>query len=266
MSVRRVPNPLAIAGYLGPSTPTLDHLVRFLNSVSGTDKVLMFIQYFTKILVWHLQRTSPPRRLIDPKSPPATSLVTHLQNLAGPVSDFRILLRYYGLIPMIKFMAYLEHHQPASPLLLHLERVQNICNIIYYPLEHAYWLGAHNVIPLSERTTNKIAVWSCRFWAAYVALQFVHLAEEWRLANLKEQDIAQKAMDIDDKEQRRTEVLAVATMRKDIILNTITNAAYLPLTVHWSLENSTFPDIGVGICGTIAAICQLYATWQSTSM
>lgn len=41
MSVRRVPNPLAIAGYLGPSTPTLDHLVRFLNSVRGTDKVLM---------------------------------------------------------------------------------------------------------------------------------------------------------------------------------------------------------------------------------
>lgn len=128
---------------------------------------------------------------------------------------------------MIQYMAYLEHHQPASALLLHLERLQNLCNIIYYPLEHAYWLGAHNVIPLSERTTNKIAVWSCRFWAAYVALQFVHLAEEWRLVNLKEQDIAKRVMagDIDDKDQRRTAVLAVATARKDIILNTIINAA-----------------------------------------
>lgn len=34
-------NPLAVAKLLGPSNPKLDHLVRFLNSVRGTDKVLM---------------------------------------------------------------------------------------------------------------------------------------------------------------------------------------------------------------------------------
>lgn len=34
-------NPLAIAKHLGTSTPRLDHLLRFLNSVRGTDKVLM---------------------------------------------------------------------------------------------------------------------------------------------------------------------------------------------------------------------------------
>lgn len=34
-------NPLAIAKLLGPSNPKLDHLVRFLNTVRGTDKVLM---------------------------------------------------------------------------------------------------------------------------------------------------------------------------------------------------------------------------------
>lgn len=34
-------NPLAVAKLLGPSNPTLDHLVRFLNTVRGTDKVLM---------------------------------------------------------------------------------------------------------------------------------------------------------------------------------------------------------------------------------
>lgn len=36
-----VANPLAIAKLLGPSNPKLDHLIRFLNSVRGTDKVLM---------------------------------------------------------------------------------------------------------------------------------------------------------------------------------------------------------------------------------
>lgn len=34
-------NPLAVAKLLGPSNPKLDHLIRFLNSVRGTDKVLM---------------------------------------------------------------------------------------------------------------------------------------------------------------------------------------------------------------------------------
>lgn len=40
MSKERL-NPLAVAKLLGPSNPKLDHLVRFLNSVRGTDKVLM---------------------------------------------------------------------------------------------------------------------------------------------------------------------------------------------------------------------------------
>jgi hypothetical protein len=34
-------NPLAIAKLLGPSNPKMDHLIRFLNTVRGTDKVLM---------------------------------------------------------------------------------------------------------------------------------------------------------------------------------------------------------------------------------
>lgn len=38
---QEVTNPLAIAKLLGPSNPKLDHLIRFLNSVRGTDKVLM---------------------------------------------------------------------------------------------------------------------------------------------------------------------------------------------------------------------------------
>lgn len=38
-------NPLAVAKFLGPSNPKLDHLIRFLNSVRGTDKVLMVSQF-----------------------------------------------------------------------------------------------------------------------------------------------------------------------------------------------------------------------------
>jgi hypothetical protein len=48
-----------------------------------------------------------------------------------------------------------------------------------------------------------------------------------------------------------------------LALNTIINLAYFPLTIHWSFEKSSFPDIGVGICGTVAAVAQFYAAWKN---
>lgn len=44
---------------------------------------------------------------------------------------------------------------------------------------------------------------------------------------------------------------------------TIINASYFPLTVHWSLEKSSFPDVGVGIFGTIAALAQINLAWKA---
>ena len=49
-----------------------------------------------------------------------------------------------------------------------------------------------------------------------------------------------------------------------LTMNAIVNAAYFPLTIHWSLEKSSFPDLGVGICGTIAALTQFYMAWKDT--
>lgn len=63
----------------------LARVSRFLDSVRGTDKVLMFIQYASKLAIFQLVALNP-----------ASTLAPRLANLAEPVSDFRILLRYYG--------------------------------------------------------------------------------------------------------------------------------------------------------------------------
>ncbi|KAG0234105.1 hypothetical protein BGW41_001242 [Actinomortierella wolfii] len=249
-------------GKLFPQSKTLDHAVRFLSQVRGTDKFLMVIQYFSKIFVWwYLKRGRE-------------STAQRIRNLAGPISDFRILLRYYGLLPLVQWMQYVDSNPSPSPLLLFLDRLQNICNLIYYPLEHIYWLGAHEVIPISMQKTNTIAIWSCRFWAAYVVLQFVHLAEEYRLykqrlagirAQIKKADEQARASGVPvDKTVYKSELAALKAEKKGILINTIINTGYLPLTVHWSLENSTFPDVGVGIFGGIAAVAQFYVAWKST--
>ncbi|KAG0301356.1 hypothetical protein BGZ98_008427 [Dissophora globulifera] len=260
---KNAPSILAL-GKLFPPSQTLDQAVRFLSQVRGTDKTLMVVQYFSKIFIWYFVKRG------------RESTAQRIRNLSGPISDFRILLRYYGLLPLIQWMQYVDSdNSPSpSPLLLLLDRLQNICNLIYYPLEHIYWLGAHEIIPISMEKTNRIAIWSCRFWAAYVALQFVHLAEEYRLyktrlltieAQVKAADKkAKETGEPVDKSVYKTELAALRTEKKGIFINTIINTGYLPLTVHWSLEKSSFPDVGVGIFGGIAAVAQFYVTWKSS--
>ncbi|KAI9361452.1 peroxisomal biogenesis factor 11 [Pilaira anomala] len=256
---QEVVNPLAIAKLLGPSNPKLDHLIRFLNSVRGTDKVLMFIQYWSKIIIWFLQRRSP--------AGVAISLVKRIQNFSGPVSDFRILLRYYGLLPMVQYMNYLEYNQPPSKIALTIERLQNWANVIYYPLEHIYWLGAHQVIPISEEKTNKIGMWSCRFWASYVILEYGRLVEQYRNLKKRETRLLKriKAGDIEQHEDPEAEMASIKAERSSMIVNTCINTGYLPLTIHWSLEKSSFPDVLVGVFGGFASVFQIYAAWNAVA-
>ncbi|KAI8908637.1 hypothetical protein PhCBS80983_g03927 [Powellomyces hirtus] len=245
--------------------PTLDKLTRFLGSVRGTDKVLMLIQYVSKILIWHLQRTG----LSSPTSGNRAALITRILNLAGPVADTRILLRYSGLIPLLQWTLHSESSPAATAKQQFLIRAQNAVNFIYYPLEHAYWLGLHGVIPMTPKTRDTIGIWSCRFWAAYVVLYFAQLYDDHITLRQRERALLKKKVKVDDSNEAPhvsdvvAQVEALKAERKALTINSIINAAYFPLTVHWSLERSSFPDVGVGICGTIAAVAQLYTAWKA---
>jgi hypothetical protein len=63
----------------------LAKLCRYLDSVRGTDKTLMLVQYASKIIIWFVSKRD------------VNSLLgKRISNLVGPVADFRMLLRYYG--------------------------------------------------------------------------------------------------------------------------------------------------------------------------
>ncbi|CAG8480408.1 9887_t:CDS:2 [Paraglomus brasilianum] len=243
-------NPLALAALLQPS-PKLDRIVSFLNSVPGTDKVLMFIQYYSKIVIWFLIRLGKNK------------LAERVSNFANPVADFRILLRFYGLLPLVQWMIHIEHHPPPSTTLLFINRLQNLTMILYYPLEHIWWLAYHKVIDIAESKMNRIGIWSCRFWAAYVFLEFWALLQQWQLLKKKERGIVKK-VDAQEADILR-EHKAVQTEKEQIVRSTLINVGYLPLTIHWSLENSSFPDVGVGFFGTLAAVYQTIGCWKSTA-
>ncbi|CAG8507150.1 18859_t:CDS:2 [Acaulospora morrowiae] len=217
----RIVNPFALAGNFSPNQ-TLNRLLKFLNSVPGTDKVLMFVQYFSKIIIWFLSRVGKE------------SLAGRIANISSPVGDFRILLRYYGLLSLVQWMIHIEHHPPATSLLLNIERIQNLTMVLYYPLEHIYWLAAHKNWNLELSFLGGLRTTSI-------------------LASRSGMEVAQeKTARYDQKIER--------IWRESII-----NVGYLPLTVHWSIENSSFPDVGVGIFGTIAAFYQLRGAWKGTT-
>ncbi|ORY22995.1 hypothetical protein BCR33DRAFT_796725 [Rhizoclosmatium globosum] len=137
---------------------TLDKLCRFLSSVRGTDKVLMLYQYVAKILIVKLLA----RQKLGP--------CCETQELGGPRwrhSYPLAILRPDSPLPM-DYLLWLRN-PPSTPFLRLIYRLQNLANLFYYPLEHTYFLAYKGVINLSEETTNKIGIWSCRFWAAYVS-------------------------------------------------------------------------------------------------
>jgi hypothetical protein len=82
------------------------------------------VQYVAKILIHHLKKNNEK-----------SQLALRLSNLANPVSDFRILLRYYGLVPMLQWIIYSEANPSKNKNIQLLTRLQNVANACYYPLE-----------------------------------------------------------------------------------------------------------------------------------
>ena len=133
----------------------------------------------------------------------------------------------------------MERSSPPTRALLNIERLQGWSMLVYYPLEHLYYLRTHNIIPAtipslfhrSGKTTNlhvsKLAMWSCRAWAVYVLLQFVHLVEDRKLLLRREKHI-KKGKDVSAEEQE--------DLRRgwDAFWNElVSNTANLPLAIHW---------------------------------
>lgn len=234
------------------STSTFAHLCRFLNSFRGADKSLMFVQYYSKIWVTLLSSQNP-------------DISKRLKILSATISDMRILLRFFGLVPLIHWILALEKSGAQNNKILFLARLQNFLYLLYYPLEHTWWLGSHEIIPVNKETLNKMGLWSCRFWAIGVFVYFFQLYEEYNVLKRKqeatESQIKKGSLSGEETLKKHSEIQAE---KKRLVLELIINTAYSPLTLHWSLENSSFPDFGVGICGTIASIGQIYGAWKAT--
>lgn len=286
---------------LVPPSETLDHLIRYLSTWSGSDKLFMVIQYAAKLLIPILHLRARLQHRAGFRKDPFSTAAPALNKLASTVSDARMLWRIWGLLPIFQWLISLERSPPPTRRLLTIERAQGWSMLAYYPMEHLYYLLSHEIIPssislpfsrsssspssplpsttasltpssaapskgppASPRTlsldSTALSLWSTRFWALYVVLQFAHLREDRALLLRRERVLS--------KEKVKGQEHAELKRRWDAWWNELAvNVGYLPLTVHWSLEQGLFKnDIWVSIFGFAAAIASFRSGWKATAV
>ena len=89
---------------------------------------------------------------------------------------------------------------------------------------------------------------------AHVGLEFTRLGYLWSERRRAGQKGKDKEM-VGDKE------MELGAWRRDLV----SNAAYAPLTVHWSLEEGLVGDFWVGFLGTVASGVGFAQLWKNTA-
>ncbi|KZV94728.1 hypothetical protein EXIGLDRAFT_736469 [Exidia glandulosa HHB12029] len=255
-----------------PRSEELDHAVRYLSTWSGSDKLFMIVQYAAKLLVPILEfRARVQHRAGLGAGQPNAKALAALQALSSSIGDARMLWRIWGILPIFQWMIALEKSHPPTRALLTIERLQGWSMVAYYPLEHIYFLASHRMLPwkISSRTLNKISLWSCRFWAVYVLLQFAHLREDLKLIKMGERALrAQekgKSLAIKEDDGATPSALELAKRKRAVWNETVVNLGYLPLTLHWSLEGGLLANESlVAFFGLVAGLASFRGGWEAT--
>lgn len=111
--------------------------------------------------------------------------------------------------------------------------------------ENAAYLATKGIIDLKGETVVRFYRWSARFWAVHVSLEFVRL---WRLRELRAKSV-EKDETVDAKWWR----------------DLYSNAAWLPMTWHYSVSGGLISDASIAALGLIAGVLGLREAWTGTA-
>ncbi|KAH8702728.1 hypothetical protein GQ44DRAFT_831774 [Phaeosphaeriaceae sp. PMI808] len=251
------PNPL-----LKTDKPLL-RLSSLLSTPSGTDAFLCTLSYTLTLLhalltTYHTHHPTPtPTRKSSsapPPPPPQRSLIPRLlpatKALASTISDYRIFARLWGVVGLYTWArATLLAPAPVTVK----QRVQralawaSISSCVgFQVLENGAYLASKGVLGWDVGRQNRAWVWSSRFWAVYVGVEMGRLGVEgWFWEEGGEEE----------KGERRW------VWWKDVV----SNMAYAPMTLHWSVEEGLMSEMAVGACGIVAGGANLVDAWRKTA-
>ncbi|KAL7267319.1 hypothetical protein RUND412_010098 [Rhizina undulata] len=245
---------------------------RLMSTTAGADKALMTIAYTIQLVTPFLGRlptlltiplpTPIPLFLPPPSAATLERVGKSLRALNSLISDVRIFLRLWGLFGIYEWGRSVFEKPLKDKMLQAIAVAQVLANAAYQVLENAAYLAQHGVLPIGQRKQNKMWLWSSRFWMVHVGLEFVKLRREHTLRVNARKGRRGVFGRKDEKEGLSTVDWAEEWAWWRQVLS---NCAYAPLTVHWSMEGGALSQPVVGALGTIAAIIGLQNAWGKTS-
>jgi Peroxisomal biogenesis factor 11 (PEX11) len=271
--------------YVQKADRTVEQLSRMLSTPAGTDTLLLTICYTSRLSAAVLSSISlhrlhqaarefvdkavslPPNTavIIDTSNiPPSRLLITatRLKALSTLISDFRTFTRLWGLIGIYKWGKSTLQSPPEDVVLRQIAYMQVISNIFFQYFENGAYLSSKGVLGWSPEKQGRAWRYSSRFWMTHVTLNFVRLYRETVLrANRGTTEQKRTDGPKGDVITDRDEVEWLARWRKDMV----SNFAWAPLTVHWSLESGLVSEFWVGLLGSVAGVAGLRVLLKNTS-
>ena len=257
---------------------------RILSTSAGTDTVLLTLNYTLLTLLSTLEIYSRRRiqltalALAEKASvtllPGETLIATITDNPTGTlhratkqlraltdlIADVRIFARLWGLLGVWEWGAQTWREPPKDGILKRIAWMQIVVNVLFQGLENGAYLAQHRVLSWTEQRQTRAWIWSSRFWAAHVVLDLGRL---WRLRTLSRTGEAVGALT--DAEGKKEEKMERRSKEDGWWRQLYVNAAYAPLTLHWSLESGAVGDLGVGLLGSVAGLVGLANLWRETA-
>ncbi|PVH89589.1 hypothetical protein DL98DRAFT_507872 [Cadophora sp. DSE1049] len=261
--------------YLSKTDSTLTRLSHILSTPTGTDTLLLTICYtslltssiLTSISLSRIRAKAlsiiekaislPPNTTLyisTSNIPPSKLLVVsaRLKALSSLISDVRIFARLWGLLGLYSWGKSVWNQDGGDKVVRSIAGIQVVSNILYQYLENFAYLSSKGIWGWNSEKQNKAWVWSSRFWALHVLLDFVRLGRE---RSEQRKVVKWKGR---EEEAEKAEVEFWKRWRRQLLVN----AAYAPLTVHWSLEKGLVGEFWVGLFGSVAGLAKLKEAWR----
>ncbi|KAF2264833.1 hypothetical protein CC78DRAFT_532952 [Lojkania enalia] len=279
---------------------TLLRLSHFFSSPTSTDALLCTLSYtlellhalFSRLLTRYLTTLAtslatkadafllPGESLIATLPTPKSTkwlaqAVRSTKSLAETIGDFRIFVRLWGLAGLYTW----ARSTYAAPLARDARTGDRVVRgvvwaqiascVLFQVLENGAYLSSKGVLTgeawageAGKVRETRWWVWSSRFWAAHVGLEFVRLWALWRL-NRKREGEEEKEKD----GEKEGKLIREQRKREDWVWwrDLVSNVAYFPMTLHWSVEEGILSDLGVGALGAVAGGALLVDAWKQTA-
>ncbi|KAF2734519.1 hypothetical protein EJ04DRAFT_552673 [Polyplosphaeria fusca] len=268
----------------------LTRLTTLLSSPTSTDALLCTLSYTLELLRSLLSQallsrlnalstaTKTTPLVLPSETPiPSTTLlaqaVSSTKALAALLADFRVFVRLWGLLGIYAWgKAVWKAPTPAAlsgkeRVLRGLACAQILSCVAFQVLENGAYLASKGVLTGEGWAAREGAwwVWSSRFWAVHVGLEGVRLGVLWWASSKERGALGEKGEVGDGEKEGKME--REGRRREDWVWwrDVVSNAAYFPMTMHWSTATGLLSDAGVGALGAVAGGALLVDAWRQTA-